>query len=194
MANQPRLEPLEASTVFDDGRSSRQSVPGTIARGQLQLDTAFYTGREGDQLVSELPARATEGRSMDELLERGRERFGIYCSHCHGLIGGGAGGTPEMEQAVGMVVKRGFPMPQTYHQERLRQVQIGHFFEVIANGFGRMPAHGYMVSPEDRWAIAAYIRALQLSQFAVGDQLSPDDIQQLDQTQPQPQASGGEVL
>jgi mono/diheme cytochrome c family protein len=189
MANQPRLEPLEASSVFEDGRSSRQQIEGTIARGQLQLDTEFFTGRRGEGFVAELPRRALDGRTMAELLERGHDRFGVYCSHCHGLIGGGSGGTPEMEQAVGMVVKRGFPMPQTYHQDRLRQMPLGYFFDVINNGFGRMPAHGYMVTPEDRWAIAAYIRALQLSQYATSQQLSPEDLQKLNAEPAAPSAS-----
>lgn len=179
MANQPRLEPLEASSVFKDGRSSRHQVEGTIARGQLQLDEEYFTGRRGEQFVAELPKRVLEEHGMAELLDRGHDRFGIYCSHCHGLVGGGSGGTPEMEQAVGMVVKRGFPMPQTYHQDRLRQVPLGYFVDVINNGFGRMPAHGYMVSPADRWAIAAYIRALQLSQYATSEQLAPNDLQKL---------------
>ena len=117
---------------------------------------------------------------MGNQLDRGRDRFGIYCSQCHGLVGGGTGGDPRMEQFVGMVVKRGFPMPPTYHQPRLRRVPIGHFFDVMTNGFGRMPAHGYMIPTEDRWAIAAYIRALQLSQHATGDELTPEDIQKLD--------------
>lgn len=97
-----------------------------------------------------------------------------------------------MEQAVGMVVKRGFPMPQTYHQERLRQAPLGYFFDVITNGFGRMPAHGYMVSPEDRWAIATYIRALQLSQYAESDALSPHDLQELNEEPTTPPEENGE--
>ena len=193
MANQPRYGPLQPSKAFDDGRSSRQPVPGTIARGQLQLDEAYYLGRQGESFVAELPPRALEGRSIAELLDRGQDRYGIYCSHCHGYIGGGSGGSPAMEQAVGMVVKRGFPMPQTYHQERLRQAPLGYFVDVINNGFGRMPAHGYMVSPEDRWAIAAYIRALQLSQYAESGQLSPHDLQELNEEPATPPARSRET-
>jgi mono/diheme cytochrome c family protein len=180
MANQPRYEPLQPSTAFDDGMSSRPPVPGTVPRGQLELEDAFFTGKENGQPVTELPERALVGRTMSELLARGQERFTIYCSHCHGLLGGGTGGAKELEQEVGMVVLRGFPSPPTYHQERLRQAPIGNFFDVITNGFGRMPAHGYLVRPEDRWAIAAYIRALQLSQNAPRDELSPEDLQKLD--------------
>jgi mono/diheme cytochrome c family protein len=194
MADQPRYGPLQATTAFPDGRSSRPPVPGTVARGQLRLDDAFYTGRTNGQLVAELPATALEGRTTAELLDRGRERYGIYCSHCHGLVGGGTGGSPEMEQAVGMVVKRGFPMPPTYHQDRLRQVPIGHFFDVITNGFGRMPAHDYLVSPEDRWAIATYIRALQVSQQVMQDQLSPQDLQELNEEPKNPPPGEETVL
>jgi mono/diheme cytochrome c family protein len=179
MTDQPRYDPLEPGPAFDGGMSARTPVSGTIARGQLQLDDAFFTGKVNGELVSELPDRALEGRSMAELLSRGQERFTIFCSHCHGQVGGGIGGAPEMESLVGMVVQRGFPAPPTYHQDRLRQVPIGHFFEVISDGFGRMPAHRSMIPPEDRWAIAMYIRALQLSQHAPSQQLTPVDLQQL---------------
>ncbi len=179
MADQPRYEPLEASAFFEDGRSSRQPVEGTVARGQLELDAAFFTGKEGGEVVTELPARALAGRSMAELLERGQERFGVFCSHCHGKVGGGIGGSDQMRELVGMVVKRGFPAPPTYHQPRLRDAAVGHFFDVITGGFGRMPAHGYLIPPVDRWAIVAYIRALQLSQHAEAGQLSPADLQKL---------------
>ncbi len=179
MANEGRIKPLQASTAFDNGMSAREPVPGTIARGQLQLDTAFFTGKENNQYVTELPPRALAGRSLDELLSRGRERFGIYCSQCHGLVGGGTGGPPMYEKLVGMVVLRGFPSPPTYHQDRLRAMPIGHFFDVITKGYGRMPAHGYLVPPDDRWAIAAYIRALQLSQYAPRDELPPATLDRL---------------
>jgi mono/diheme cytochrome c family protein len=175
MANQPRVDPLEASTVFPNGMGSRQPVEGTIARGQLQLDEVFFTGRAGGQFMTELPAKATEGTTMSALLERGQVRFNAFCSQCHGQVGGGTGGDAQMQQLVGMVVKRGFPMPPTYHQERLRVAPAGYFFDVITNGFGRMPAHGYLVPPADRWAIVAYIRALQLSQHAEASRLSPED-------------------
>ncbi|MEX2317054.1 MAG: cytochrome c [Pirellulales bacterium] len=179
MANQPRYEPLEASEAFSDGLSSRSPVPGTIARGELQLDEAYFTGKVNGEAVGELPNRVLEDRTMDELLSRGHERFTIFCSHCHGQVGGGIGGAKELESLVGMVVERGFPSPPTYHQDRLRQAPIGHFFDVISNGFGRMPAHRTLIPPEDRWAIAAYIRALQLSQLARRDQLTATDLERL---------------
>jgi mono/diheme cytochrome c family protein len=187
MANQPRYEPLEASTFFDDGSASREPVEGTVARGELQLDAAFFTGKnEAGQIVAELPPRALAAMPMPRLLARGQERFGIFCSHCHGLVGGGRGGSELMLEMVGMVVKRGFPAPPTYHQPRLRDAPIGHFFDVISNGLGRMPAHGYLIPPQDRWAIAAYIRALQLSQYAEVEQLAPGDLERLKATTPSP--------
>jgi mono/diheme cytochrome c family protein len=179
MADQPLYGPLGPSTAFDDGMSSRPPVPGTVPRGQLELDQPFFTGKADGQLVSEVPAAALTGTTMPELLTRGRERYNIFCSHCHGRVGGGIGGAAEYESLVGMVVQRGFPAPPTYHQERLRRAPIGHFFDVITNGQGRMPPHGYMIEPHDRWAIAAYVRALQLSQFAPTSELAADDLARL---------------
>ncbi len=179
MADQPRYEPLEASTAFADGLSSRHPVAGTVARGQLQLDDAFFTGKEAGKLVTELPAQALGGKTLVDLLGRGQQRFTAFCSHCHGQVGGGIGGSELMQEMVGMVVKRGFPSPPTYHQDRLRNAPIGHFFDVITRGFGRMPAHDYLIPPEDRWAIAAYVRALQYSQNADLAQLPPADAEKL---------------
>jgi mono/diheme cytochrome c family protein len=190
MANQPRYEPLQPSAAFENGMSSRPPVPGTVPRGELQLDSAFYTGKTNGQQVATLPSQTLAGRTMDQLLERGRDRYSIYCSQCHGQIGGGTGGAKEYEPLVGMVVLRGFPSPPTYHQQRLRQAPIGYFFDVITNGFGRMPAHGYLVPPDDRWAIAAYIRALQLSQNVVFEDLPANERQRLEaQTASTPQPS-----
>ena len=180
MADQPRYEPLEASAFFADAQASRHPVAGTVARGQLRLDDAFFTGKVGGELVTELPPRALAGRTMAELLERGQNRFVVFCSHCHGQVGGGVGGSEAMREMVGMVVKRGFPSPPTYHQDRLREAPIGYFFDVMTNGFGRMPAHDYLIPPEDRWAIAAYIRVLQLSQHAEVERLTPADLQRLE--------------
>ena len=151
MYNQPRYEPLEPSSFFADGRSSRPLVPGTISRDALASDSVLATGRENGELVTELPVEVTE-----TLIRRGQERFNIYCSVCHGRTGEGNG----------MIVQRGFTKPPTYHSARLRGVPIGHFFDVATHGFGRMPAYAAQVPVEDRWAIAAYIRALQLSQYA----------------------------
>lgn len=179
MANQPRYKPLSASTVFANGAASRPQVPGTVARGELQDDDAFFTGKSAGKFVTVIPARALKDRTMSELLRRGQERFNVFCSHCHGEMGGGSGGSDEMRTLVGMVVQRGFPMPPTFHQPRLRDAPDGHFFDVITNGLGRMPAHGYLIPAEDRWAIVAYIRALQLSQNAQSDELARVDVEAL---------------
>jgi mono/diheme cytochrome c family protein len=156
MYNQPRYEPLEPSSFFDDGRSSRQLVPGTIPRDALPSDSVLITGKENGQLVATLPVELSEA-----LLRRGQERFNIFCSVCHGQTGDGNG----------MIVQRGFTRPPTFHSERLRGAPIGHFFDVATHGFGRMPAYAAQVPVEDRWAIAAYIRTLQLSQYAEVNEL-----------------------
>ena len=180
MADQPRYEPLEQNASFTEHLLGQVPVRGTIARGQLQLDEPFFTGKADGEFVSELPEVALAGHSLQELLARGRERYTVFCSHCHGQVGGGTSGDPEFIQLVGMVVQRGYPVPPTYHQARLREAPLGHFFDVITNGMGRMPAHGYMIPPKDRWAIAAYVRALQLSQHALRDELTPADLEKLD--------------
>jgi mono/diheme cytochrome c family protein len=180
MANQPRYDPLEQNAAFTKHLLGHAPVRGTIARGQLQLDEPFFTGKSAGAFVSELPEEASAGRYLPELLARGRERYTVFCSHCHGQVGGGTGGDPEYTQLVGMVVQRGYPIPPTYHQARLREAPLGHFFDVITNGMGRMPAHGYMIPPKDRWAIAAYVRALQLSQHASRGELTPTDLEKLD--------------
>jgi mono/diheme cytochrome c family protein len=176
MANQPRYDALEP---LPEGIESLGPVAGTVARGQLQLDDPYFTGKQDGQLVTELPAEVLNSTDFEELLARGQQRFVVFCAQCHGQVGGGSGGSEEMLTLVGMVVQRGFPMPPTYHQPRLRDAPIGHFFDVITSGLGRMPAHGYMIPPQDRWAISAYIRALQLSQNAPRDELQPADLEKL---------------
>ena len=151
MADQPRYKPLAKSTFFGDERSARPLIPGTVAQGQLRADNGFYTGKLGGELVTTLPVPLTK-----ELLVRGQERYNIFCSPCHGRTGSGNG----------IVVQRGYRPPPSYHIDRLRQAAIGHFFDVVTKGFGVMPDYAEQVSPADRWAIAAYIRALQLSQNA----------------------------
>ena len=148
---QPRYKPLEPSTFFGDGRSARPAVAGTVARGQLHLDEHLYTGKVDGELVKTFPFAIT---AKD--LERGRERFNIYCSPCHDPAGAGRG----------MIVLRGFPPPPSFHILRLREAPAGHFFDVMTNGLGNMYSYAARVSPEDRWRIVAYIRALQLSQQA----------------------------
>jgi len=149
MFNQPSSKPLESSDFFKDNQmASRPLVNFTVARGHLNEDEAFYTGKIGTNLVEDFPFPITR-----QVLERGRERFEIYCAPCHGRTGEGNG----------MIVQRGFPVPPSYHIERLRQAPAGHFVSVITAGYGIMYAYAEGVEPADRWAIAAYIRALQLS-------------------------------
>jgi len=166
MHDQPRYRPLGESAFFADGRASRPAVEGTVARGQLRTDKRFFQGREGSEFVDTMPVPVT----MD-VLRRGRERYNIYCSPCHGLTGSGEG----------MVVQRGFRHPPTFHSDRLRQLPVGHFFDAITNGFGAMASYASRVPVRDRWAIIAYIRALQLSQNATIGDVPPGERSRLDQ-------------
>jgi mono/diheme cytochrome c family protein len=179
MADQPKLDPLEASTFFRDGMASRQPVPGTVARGQRRTDAHYFTGRVDGEYATSFPPRLLEEQDASRLLRRGRDRYEIFCSHCHGRVGGGSGGDPVYEDLVGMVVRRGYSMPATFHQDRLREAPPGRLFDVITNGFRRMPRHDDQIPVEDRWAIVAYIRALQLSQHAEQDMLEERDLRQL---------------
>jgi len=149
---QPRENPLAKSDFFADQRSARPLVEGTVARGQLREDTYFYTGKIGSNPGDVMPFPVTK-----EVLERGRERYNIYCAPCHSRIGDGNGFIPS----------RGFTrMPPSYHIPRLQKAPVGYFFDVITNGFGIMPDYASQIAPDDRWKIVAYIRALQLSQNA----------------------------
>jgi len=151
MHDQPRFEPLEASSMFPDGRSSRPRVPGTIARGERELDEHFELGLSGGQPAPTFPMEITR-----EVLLRGRERFDVFCSACHDRAGTGQG----------IVVKRGLKQPPSFHIERLRQAPPGYFFDVITRGFGAMYDLSDRIPPADRWAIVAWIRTLQRSQNA----------------------------
>jgi mono/diheme cytochrome c family protein len=151
MHDQPKYRPLRGSELFADKRSARPLVEGTVARGTLREDTVFYTGKTADGFVSEIPVKVTR-----ELVARGRSQFQVFCTPCHGRTGRGDG----------MVVQRGFKKPSSYHVDRLRQMPIGYFYDVITIGFGAMADYSAQVQPQDRWAIAAYIRTLQLSQYA----------------------------
>lgn len=164
MADQPKYEPLEVSDFFHDGQASRPVVVGAVARGQLRLNQPFDTGKVDGKPVEEFPVKLTE-----ELFIRGQQRFEIFCSPCHDRLGNGQG----------MVVRRGFPRPPSLHSERLRNVLVGHLYDVITNGFGRMPDYAAQISRHDRWAIVAYIRALQFSQQVSRDRLSAEDLDQL---------------
>jgi len=168
MHDQPRFEPLERNAFFADGRSARPAVAGTVARGQLNIDDHFYKGKVNGELVATFPFPITK-----EILERGRERYNIYCTPCHGVLGYGNG----------MIVQRGFRPPPSFHIQRLQEVPVGHFFDVMTNGLGAMYDYSDKVSPHDRWAIAAYIRALQLSQNTTVEDVPEDMKQKLLETQ-----------
>jgi hypothetical protein len=168
MVIQPRVKPYQESTFFTDGQSARPLLVGTIARGQLQVDPAYDTGKTGDLLVDRIPERVKVDR---KLLERGRERFNIYCSPCHSRSGDGRG----------MIVQRGFPPPPSFHEQRLLDAPAGHFFNVISNGYGAMYSYAARVPVDDRWAIVAYIRALQLSQHATLDDVPAKNRPQLEE-------------
>jgi mono/diheme cytochrome c family protein len=158
MQEQPYQRPLVESDFFADRRSARPIIPTTVARGHLDADTYFYTGKVGNNDGDYLPFPVTT-----QVMERGQQRFKIYCTPCHGEIGDGNG----------MIVQRGYKRPPSYHIDRLRRAPIGYFFDIMTNGFGAMPDYSQQVAPEDRWAIAAYIRALQLSQHATEADVPP---------------------
>ena len=158
MHMQPYYRPLAKSDFFNDDRSARLPVEGTVARGDLREDTYFYTGKIGNGPGDYMPFPVTK-----EVLDRGRERYNIYCTPCHGRVGDGNGFIPT----------RGFRKPPSFHIDRLRKVPIGYLFDVDTNGFGVMPDYASQISPRDRWCIAAYIRALQLSQNATSSDVPP---------------------
>lgn len=177
MQDQPRYESYRQSEFFSDSLSMRQPVEGTVPRGQLRDDKAFYTGKKeninpnvqvettidasGNTLVSSFP-NAIEQFPVPvtkELVDRGQDRYNIYCIVCHGAVGGGDG----------MIVRRGYPKPPSYHDDRLRNAPVGHFYDVITNGWGKMNSYAAQIPVADRWAIVAYIRALQISQNPGGN-------------------------
>jgi mono/diheme cytochrome c family protein len=149
MHDQPVIEPYEASTLFDDSSGSRPLLEGTVARGNLRQNQEFYSGLTADdQMVTALPVAVTR-----DMLLRGRSKFDTFCSPCHDRTGNG----------LGMIVRRGFKQPASFHDERLRQQPVGYFYSVISNGFGEMSSYASQIAPGDRWAIVAYLRTLQWS-------------------------------
>jgi mono/diheme cytochrome c family protein len=171
MYEQPRYEPLEPSTFFDDGASSRPLVAGTVPREDVRgavpagaSEDVFYTGWSQGRLAEEVPFPVDR-----KVLERGRQRYQIYCIPCHGESGDGRG----------IIVRRGFNPPPPYYSEELRNKPIGHFFDVMTRGFGTMYSYASRIPPRDRWAIAAYIRVLQLSQHAEAAKLPEEDRRKL---------------
>ena len=146
---QPKYIPLRESTFFGDNRSARLPINGTVAQDQYGGDPYFLTGKNGKQEGDRLPFALTM-----EVLQRGQQRYNIYCTPCHSRVGDGNG----------MIAQRGYRQPPSFHDERLRQAVLGHFFDVMTNGYGAMPDYASQIAARDRWAISAYIRALQLSQ------------------------------
>jgi mono/diheme cytochrome c family protein len=166
MHNQPKYIPLRASEFYPDGRSARMPVDHTIARGNLREDQYYYTGKNNGVVGDGLPNGLIPNKfaDMNALVHRGQERFNIYCTPCHSRMGDGNG----------MIVQRGLKHPPSYHEDRLKRVPLGYFFDVMSNGFGAMLNYKAQVTPEDRWAIATYIRTLQLSQNASIDDVPAD--------------------
>jgi mono/diheme cytochrome c family protein len=178
MQDQPKIKPLRGTTFFTDRLGSRQPIEGTIPRGYLRSDTEFFTGKKAgapsatatpQQQIAGAQANAPAGAQTNnfpddvdtfplpvtqEVVERGRQRYEIFCSACHGLTGNGDG----------MIVRRGFRRAASFNDDRLRQAPVGHFFDAITNGWGAMPSYSAQIPVQDRWAIIAYIRALQISQ------------------------------
>ena len=175
MQDQPKMKPYRATTFYSDGLSSRPPVEGTVARGYLMTDTEFFTGKKtgrGSANSAQTPATAVNAGSLvgpaaypddvevfpltisKETVTRGKERYEIFCSACHGPTGNGDG----------MIVRRGFRRAASFNDDRLRQAPVGHYFDAITNGWGAMPSYATQIPAEDRWAIIAYVRALQLSQ------------------------------
>lgn len=166
MQDQPRYKPLAASDFFSDGKSARQLVAGTVPYNPAATPTPPMADLSK---LTTLPFPLTA-----QVMNRGQERFNIYCTPCHGALGDGQG----------MVVQRGFPAPPSYHTERLRAAPLGHFYQVMTSGFGAMSSYADKVAPPDRWAIAAYIRALQLSQRAALSDAPPTERSRLEQGGP----------
>jgi cytochrome c5 len=165
MANQPRYDPYESSDFFADGMASRPRLAGTVARGEISTNPFFDTGKINGQVGDGFPMPVTL-----DVIDDGHERYDIYCGQCHGRVGDGNG----------MIPSRGYRKPPSFHIDRLRTATTGHYFDVMTNGFGAMPPYGTMISAKDRWAIIAYIRALQLSQHATVADVPAADRAKLD--------------
>ena len=151
MYDQPKAEVLEKSPFFTDETSMRPIPEGTVSRNRGAVDPSYYTGQGESGFATELPFEVTL-----EVMERGQERYNIYCSPCHNFNGDG----------LGVIVQKGMVQPTSFHAERLREQPVGYFYNSITNGFGRMCSYASRIPPEDRWAISAYVKAMQLSQYA----------------------------
>lgn len=171
MGDQPRYDPYEPSNFFPDGMSARPVISDTVTFMQPMTNTLLHNGTVNGELATTFPFAITNA-----VMQRGRERYNIYCSPCHGIVGNGQG----------LVAQRGFCCPSSFHTEQLRDAPVGHFFDVITIGFGRMPSYGQDIPARDRWAIIAYVRALQLSQHATLDDVPPDQRNHLGNATPAP--------
>jgi mono/diheme cytochrome c family protein len=169
MMNQGKVKPLAEEDFFKDGSGARPIPAHTVARGHLNEDERFFSGLIGDRLVTTIPMPLTP-----ELLQRGRERYDIYCAVCHSRTGDGNG----------MIVQRGFPRPPSLHEARLRDAPDGHFYDVMTQGYGVMYSYAARIEPQDRWAIVAYVRALQLSQHATTNEVPPEERAKLEALPP----------
>lgn len=168
MHDQPRYKPLQHSSFFADGRSARPLPANTVARGHLNDTQPQYTGVDSSgRFLDTLPVAINR-----QMIDRGRERYGIYCSPCHGLTG----------DAQGMVALRGFRAPPSFHTDRARRLPAGYLFAVISNGFGGMPDYSDQIAADDRWAIVTYVRALQISREGTLADVPPDKMQDLERT------------
>jgi mono/diheme cytochrome c family protein len=174
MHDAPRYDPLEKSAFFADGQASRSLVANTVARGLLREDRHFYEGVVDGKPADTFPMAVTAAT-----MERGQERFNVFCAPCHDRTGGGNG----------TIVQRGFRKPPSYHEDRLRNAPVGYFFDVMTHGFGAMQDYASQLPPADRWAVAAYIRALQLSQRASLDDVPAERRADLDK----PATAAGEA-
>jgi len=174
MHDQPRYKPLAGTDFFADHRASRPQVEGTVARGHLRIDEARYTGKIDGNDIDQFPIPITKAD-----IERGQTRFNIYCTPCHGRVGDGNG----------MVVLRGYRQAASYYTDKLEKAPVGHYFDVITNGFGAMPSYASRIQPDDRWRVIAYIRALQLSESASVSDVPPDQRQNLT-VEPAPRGIG----
>lgn len=173
MGSSARYDPLEPSAFFENGMSARPRIEGTVARGELSGNPFLDTGRIDGQVADGFPMAVTR-----ELIDRGHSRYDIYCAQCHGRVGDGNG----------MIPSRGYRRPPSFHTATLRNAPTGHYYDVMTNGFGAMPPYRTMIPPTDRWAIVAYIRALQLSQNATIEDVPPAERATLDA--PKPAAPG----
>jgi cytochrome c553 len=167
MWHQPKFKAQSANPFFPDRKTDRTPAANTVPVGYLREDEAYYTGKVGGKPVAQMPMPVTK-----QLLQRGRERYDAFCSPCHGRVGDGNG----------MIAQRGLALrrqPASYHTDRLRAMPVGYFYDVITNGFGVMYSYASRIPPEDRWAIAAYVKALQLSQYTKSTELTPEELRQL---------------